>query len=206
MWGGPPRGLLAAPGTYTVTLAKVVDGVTTPLAEPRSFEVVPLHSATPEKADPSAVAAFWREYEQAVRDHTAIQVALAQALVKVDRMNEVILNSAADLGELDQMLAAVRRDLHALDHRLNGDRSKQQPGEKFQPIINDRLSSVARGVDRSTSGPTTTHRRMLEIATTEIEALKADLAVTMTQMTDLSQKLLNAGAPWLEGQPLPSQQ
>lgn len=204
MWGGPPRGLMAAPGTYTVTLAKVVDGVTTLLAEPRSFEVVPLHGVTPDQANPSAVAAFWREYEQAVRDHTAIQVALAQALVKIDRMNEVILNSAADLGELDQTLSIVRHELHDLDKNLNGDRNKQQPGEKFQPIINDRLFSVARGVDRSTAGPTATHRRMLEIATTEIEVVNANLDATMNKLTDLAQKLMDAGAPSLEGQPIRS--
>jgi photosystem II stability/assembly factor-like uncharacterized protein len=206
MWGGPPQGLMVAPGIYTVTLSKVVDGVATQLAEPQSFEVVPLRSKAPVAEDPKRVAAFWREYEQAVRDHTAIQLALAQALVKIDRMKEVILNSTADTGELDQTLAAVRGELLDLDQILNGDRSKQEPGEKFKPIITHRLSSVARGIDRSTYGPTATHRRMLEIATSEIDVIKVDLAGTLTKLTELSQKLMDAGAPWIEGQLLPSDQ
>jgi hypothetical protein len=206
MWGGPPQGLMVAPGIYTVTLSKVVDGVATQLAEPQSFEVVPLRSKAPVAEDPQRVAAFWREYERAVRDHTAIQLALAQALVKIDRMKEVILNSTADTGGLDQTLAAVRGELLDLDQILNGDRSKQEPGEKFKPIINDRLSSVARGIDRSTYGPTATHRRMLEIATSEIDVIKVDLAVTLTKLAELSQKLMDAGAPWIEGQLLPSDQ
>ncbi len=202
MWGGPPRGLLAAPGTYTVTLVKTLDGVTTPLAQPQAFEVMPLHNNTSNDEDPSRVAAFWREYEQAVREHTAAQVALAQALVKVERLQAVVLQSAAEPGELDAALAVVRRDLHNLDETLNGNRSRQQPGEKFNPIIYDRLFSVARGIERSTKGPTTTQRRMLEIATSELAAFQAELSKSLGKLTELAEKLRDAGGPWLEGEPL----
>jgi hypothetical protein len=202
MWGGPPRGLLAAPGTYTVTLAKTVDGVTTPLAQPQSFEVVPLHNNTSNAGDPSRGAAFWRQYEQAVREHTAVQVSLAQALVKIERLQAVLLQSAAEPGELDEVLATVRRDLQDLDEVLNGNRSRQQPGEKFNPIIYDRLFSVARGIERSTQGPTTTHRRMLEIATTELTAFQGKLTTALDKLSALAEKLRDAGGPWLEGERL----
>jgi hypothetical protein len=39
---GGPQASLVKPGQYKVTLTKVVNGVSTPLAEPQSFEVVPL--------------------------------------------------------------------------------------------------------------------------------------------------------------------
>ena len=37
-----PQGPMAAPGKYTVSMAKVVDGVATPLGQPQTFEAVPL--------------------------------------------------------------------------------------------------------------------------------------------------------------------
>jgi hypothetical protein len=39
---GGPQASLVKPGQYKVTLTKVVNGVATPLAEPQSFEVLPL--------------------------------------------------------------------------------------------------------------------------------------------------------------------
>jgi photosystem II stability/assembly factor-like uncharacterized protein len=204
LWGGPPRGQMVAPGRYRVTLSRVIDGVATEVSGPQEFQVVPLRGGALTAADPAAVAEFWRAYEEAVRVHTALQVSLAQCLLKMERINEVILNSTAAVGDLDETLAAVRSELQDLDQRLNGNRSKQQPGEKFRPIIQDRLFSVARGVDRSTYGPTATHRRMLEIANRQIDVIRSDLTDTQATLTELVQQLIDAGAPWIEGEPLPS--
>src|SRR5690606_24237192 len=57
-WSMPPAGPLAAPGTYTVTLAKEVDGVVTPLSEPRTFQVVALDNAAFAAKDKNALLAF----------------------------------------------------------------------------------------------------------------------------------------------------
>ncbi|MFT7678264.1 MAG: photosystem II stability/assembly factor-like uncharacterized protein, partial [Planctomycetota bacterium] len=62
MWGGPPQGLMAAPGRYTVSLHAQVDGQLRQLAGPEAFDVVPLRKGALAGADPQAVASFWREY------------------------------------------------------------------------------------------------------------------------------------------------
>ena len=204
MWGGPPQGLMAAPGSYSVELSQVVDGVTAQLASPQSFEVVPLRAGSLTGASPAEAAEFWREYEKAVRIHTALQVALQHSMVKLQRLNEVLLNSTAELGELDQTLASVGSELQQLDQTLNGDRSKQAVGEKFAPIIQDRLFSVLRGVDRSTYGPTATHRRMLEIANEEMAVILSDLSDTQATLSELVQQMIDAGAPWIEAEALPA--
>lgn len=203
LWGGPPRGLMAAPGTYSVSLSTVIDGQATELAEPQVFEVVPLRSGTLKGADVEGVAAFWREYEDSVRMHSAMQMSLAEMMVKVDRMNKVLLNSTADVGELDQALNSLRGELQSIDESLNGNRSKQEAGEKFQPIIQDRLFAVSLGVERSTYGPTDTHRRLLELATSDIGELHAQLLAAQTKLSTIAKQLMSTGAPWLEGEPLP---
>jgi len=38
-FGAPPSGFMAAPGSYSVSMAQEIDGVITPLSEPQSFEV-----------------------------------------------------------------------------------------------------------------------------------------------------------------------
>ena len=60
-WEQPPRGPLALPGTYSVTLAKEVDGVTTSLTEPVEFQVIPLDVSTFAAEDREAVLRFQRK-------------------------------------------------------------------------------------------------------------------------------------------------
>ena len=203
LWGGPPRGLMAAPGTYTVTLSKQVNGEVTPLSEPRPFEVTPLRAGALPAAHPTEVAAFWRSYEAAVRSHTAMVVALREMLARAERMRVVLARSTADVGSLDATLHALRADLLDLDHRLNGDRAKQSAGEKHPPIPGDRLAAVSRGVDRSTHGPTATHRQMLAIAASELAELRDPIQGCRARLTALASSLVRAGAPWIEGEPLP---
>ena len=201
-WGLPPSGLMAAPGTYTVTLYKLVDGKSEILDGPRSFEVQPLRSGALSGANPAEVAKFWREYESAVRTHSAMVIALAKMLRKIQRIQQVIAHSTADIGDMDDQVAILRTTLLDIDQQLNGNRSKQEPGEKSRPIINDRLFSVGRGVDRSTYGPTTTHRRMLEIANEQIKDIHGKLVLAEANLTALVKDLIAKGAPWMEGEPL----
>ncbi|MEM9555176.1 MAG: glycosyl hydrolase [Acidobacteriota bacterium] len=202
-WGEPPRGLMVAPGTYQVALAVQADGKTRMLSEPRRFEVTPLRRGALEGSSPDEVAAFWRRYEDAVREHTAMQVTLSQLMTQVERMARVIEHSQVDLLEIDPRFHELRGDVLELEGRFNGLRSKREPGEKAPLTAGDRLFAVSRGVGLSTYGPTTSHRQSLEIATREMADLRAELERNETELSQLARELLAAGAPWLEGEPLP---
>jgi photosystem II stability/assembly factor-like uncharacterized protein len=202
MWGLPPRGLMAAPGTFTVTLSSQLDGAVEELSEPRSFEVVPLRKGALEGADPQQVAEFWREFESGQRLFTALQVDLSGQLAKTRRMADVLSWSQAD-PELEMRYHELRERLHALDARLNGNRSRQEPGEKVRPTIQERLFSVQLGIERSTYGPTKTIRASLDIAKREIAELHAEVERTGRDVKAFGRALVEAGAPWLEGGELP---
>ncbi len=62
---------------------------------------------------------------------------------------------------------------------------------------------MARGVGQSTYGPTPSHRASLEIATTEMAELRAELEHRQAELSELVRQLIAAGAPWIEGEPLP---
>lgn len=203
LWGGPPRGLMAAPGTFTAELYQVVQGEVTRLSQPQEFQVKPLRSGTLPAASPQDVAAFWREYEQAVRRHSAVLIALSRVLTKIERMQKLLQQTPETPGETDQRLKSLRAEARKLDHQLNGNRAKQEVGEKYDPVIADRLFAVSRGVDRSTYGPTPTHRRSLEIANEELGQVRQRLASLQQQLTSLGRELWEAGGPWLESEPLP---
>jgi photosystem II stability/assembly factor-like uncharacterized protein len=197
-------GMLAEPGTYTVTLSKEMDGGVTRLAEPVAFEVRRMMEGSLQGAGAKDAAAFWQEIASVQRSVTAATRALADALKRVDAMRVALARAPAAPGDLDGRLHALRETLLDLDERLNGNRSKREVGEKGPPTIRNRLRFAAGGVRFSTYGPTPTLRESLEIARDEFAEFKAALEDALDrQMPEMEKALAEAGAPWVEGQAIP---
>ena len=199
-----PKGMLAAPGKYSVTLAKKVDGEITELSEAFLFEIVQLHEGALKGDTPEDVAAFWREIEDMQRATSASSIALRNAIKRVDAMRIALERTQTNPQELEKSLFNLRQDLLSLDEKLNGNRSKQEIGEKSPPSIRQRLNVASYGTSNSTYGPTPTHKRSMEIAKEEYKEVKSLLEnIRQEQIPALEKQLTYAGAPWIEGQPLP---
>ena len=203
LWGSPPQGMMVAPGEYTVSLASVVDGESRLLAGPQTFQVVRLRKGALDGSSPQEVAEFWRRYESAAQTHSALQVSLARTTTRMERMAQVIENSRGDVFEIDPRFHELRKEILELAARFSGHPSKQEPGEKAPPTIGDRLSAVARGVDHSTYGPTSTHLEIMNIAEHDMQEIQVQLEGYQEKLSDLVRELMAAGAPWIEGEPLP---
>jgi len=198
-----PAGLLAAPGRYSATLTKEVDGAITILSPPVRFEVVPLREGALQGSPPAEAAAFWRSYEDSVRTSSAVSRMLGTELARVEAMKTALSRAATAPGELDERLDRLRTKLQDLEDDLFGNRAKRQVGEKTNPNVGSRLSAVELGVYQSTYGPTPTLRKTLEIANSQLREIKSDLDEARAEAAALGQHLLQAGAPWVEGNPLP---
>ncbi len=199
-----PRGVMAAPGEYMVTLSKLVDGQTTDLSLPIPFQVKRMRKGALKGTDPEITAEFWQQIAQAQRNISAVSLALRKAQKKVDALHIAILRTPAAPGELDKQLHDIKQKLFVLDEKLNGNRSKQTIGEKNNPTINNRLRVAMSGTMSSTYGPTPTHRRSLEIATAQLGEFKTILEnILNDQLPSLEKALQDAGAPWIEGQSIP---
>ncbi len=200
MWGGPPKGMMAAPGKYSVSLFQQVDGKITELSKPQSFDVVPLRKGALEGKPMEEVLAFWRSYEDAVRSHSALQVSLNNSLTKVKRMKKVLDQTRAAAADFDNRLHRIRMDLLKIDQNLSGNKSKMQPGEKTKPTIGARLFTLSIGIGNSTYGPTTNHKNGLDIINKQMNAIQTDLKKSQEMLSDLAKDLVNAGGPWMEGE------
>jgi len=86
---------------------------------------------------------------------------------------------------------------------ITGD-SKQRVGEKTKPTINNRLRFAMSGTRLSTYGPTPTLERSLAIAKSQFAELKLQLdEILNVRLPAMEKALREAGAPWVEGQPIP---
>jgi septal ring factor EnvC (AmiA/AmiB activator) len=196
--------VLAAPGTYQVTLAKQVDGQTTTLAGPIRFEVERLRAGALEGATPEETVAFWRQLATARRSATAATKAVEQTLGHLETLRTALRRSESAPDGLDAELHAIEQELYEIEEGLKGSTSRDAVGEPDVHHVNRRLGVVSNGTRLSSYGPTPTHRRSLEIAEQELEALRDRLnAILEERLPALERQLEAVGAPWVPGQPVP---
>jgi hypothetical protein len=198
-----PAGLLAAPGNYSATLAKEVGGEIAILSPPVHFEVAPLREGALQRNSHSESAAFWRSYEDAVMASSAVNRSLGLEVARAEAMKTALSRATTAPGDLDERLNRLRTNLNDLEDELYGNRAKRQVGEKTKPSVRSRLWAVGLGLASSTYGPTPTHRMTLEIAIAQLRRIKSDLEAARAEAADLGEELLEAGAPWVEGNRLP---
>ena len=103
----------------------------------------------------------------------------------------------ADIDGLEAELAQLRV-------RLQGDRPRARRQEPIPPSIMRRAADVGSGHWDSRQAPTTTQRRALEIAQSELDEFLGDLKRALeVRLPELEAALEAAGAPWTPGRALP---
>jgi len=195
-----PKGLLAAPGDYTATLVKLIDGEATELSAPQQFTVKRLKEGALKGSTPEATAAFWRELEDINLELSATNVVLKENEEKLKRMTIALSRSQSAPGNLDKELHEVSSKLHRMRKQLSGDPLRKEVGEKSKPTIGNRISVAAMGTQNSTYGPTPTHQQSIAIAQQELDALRAELKQLIeVQIPELEKALIKAKAPYVKG-------
>ncbi len=205
--GGPSRGdsgFMAAPGTYSVTMSKRVDGKVTKLTGPVQFDVVRVFEGVLEGSSPTDVAAFMGQIAELQRGVTAADEAMELTFKSVEELERALARSTVDPGTLDTELEALKQKLYELDQALSGNRSIGALGHPQAPTVSRRLRVASMGGSMSDYGPTATHRRAYEIARQEF----GEIEVGLRQLIDvdlpaLEAKMEAAGVPWSPGRPLP---
>jgi len=201
---GQTNGFMVVPGTYSVELAKRVDGEVTPLAGPREFDVVRMRRGALDGAEPEETVAFWKRLAEMQRRVSAANQMIDLARERIDSMNTALERSTAPAGELDAELHEVSQRLHEIAEQLEGRESMGQLNEP-QNTIGQRMFVAMIGTGRSTYGPTPTHEMSLDIAEQEFADVAEELDRMMqTRIPALERALSEAGAPWTPGAPLPA--
>ena len=194
----PPKGMLTSPGTYTVQLYKQVDGSITKLSEPVSFKVVPLREGALKGASPEEATAFMKSYDAVIAKSSSLELAMSNATKRTKAMQSALSRVTAAPGELDNKLHKLTSQLNELDREYHGNGAKREIGEKTKSAINDRLFSLYIGLSNSTYGPTSTHKKTMQIVNDQLSSIESKLETIKTEMGKLSSDLGEAGAPPVE--------
>ncbi len=199
-----PQGIMVAPGEYTVTLSKQIDGIITNLSEPMEFIVEQMRKGALQGSTPDETVAFWNELETLQGATSAASFALNEAQKKVDEMIKALSRSNVGPGDLNTKLYNLKLELLDIETEFYGNKSKSEVGERNNPTVYNRMMVAQMGTNNSTYGPTPTHIRSLEIANKQFAVIKAKIVdIIDNKIPVLEKELIDIGAPWIKGQPLP---
>jgi photosystem II stability/assembly factor-like uncharacterized protein len=195
----PIQGPLAVPGTYTVRLARRLDGAETTLGQPQTFTVVPLYLSTMSEGDRTQVLEFQRRASRLQKAIMGAGRANDDALVRVQHIRKALDQIDGPEPKLVARVNAVDQTLRDIDEALNGDAAIRSGNEPAPPSLVDRITVAVNGFT-TTVPPTTTHREALTIAEQQFVPLLARLRQAVeVDLASIEKELNAAGAPWTPG-------
>ena len=198
-WEEPERGRLAAPGSYSITLGKVVGGEHTTLAEARQFDVVPLELATLAAADRAAAMDFHARVARLQRAVTGAIEAADEAETRIAHVHKALLDTPAADPDLLGETRRLTDELNELLVGLRGDPTKSARNVFQPPSIEDRIERIAGDQWYTTQAPSRTHQQAYQWAAEAFTVELGRLRALFDRLGELEQRLEAAGGPWTPG-------
>ncbi len=199
-WQQPARGPLVAPGTYSVTLEKVVDGQPTSVGAPRSFEVDVLSNATLPAENRATVLAFQQQTARLQRAVLGAVELVGETRTKLGAIRKAIRRTPGLDLAFDRRAREIELALEPIGIALSGDTFLRRRQENTPPSIAERVDAVVSSSWYSTAAPTQTQQDAYRIAGAAFENQLAALRTLVTgDLASLERELEAAGAPWTPG-------
>jgi photosystem II stability/assembly factor-like uncharacterized protein len=199
-WDEPLEGVLVIPGTFTVSIAKRVDGVSTEIGKPQTFTVESLELATLAAQDKEELLAFQKKAGELQRAMMGAGAANSEALREIQYIKKALMDTPNVDPQLGNLARALERQLQEFQLRLSGDRTLRRRSEPASPSLMRRVSTQL----FTTCPITETNKRNYEIAAADFEKLLEEMRqvieIDLEKLKDSSEA---AGAPWTPGRRLP---
>ncbi len=199
IWGSDPVGPLAMPGTYTVTMSSVVDGVTADLGQPQEFEVVDLGINTFAADNPAEVHAFQQKVSDLDRAFRGAVKWATNAESRIAHTRKALFDTP---GADTAMLAESQKLQTEIDDilvELNGDETRENRNVFTPPSISERVNRIVRSQWDTTSAPTQTKKDGYEWAADAFAKELGRLKALASDLEAFESQLEAAGAPWTPG-------
>lgn len=200
-WDLVSAGPLAPPGAYTAQLSTLVDGVSTDISEPATFNVLDLNMATLAARDAARTEKF--EFERKVASLLRAVAGAQRLLSETDGRLTLLRKAASDTPGLSpdtfKTIDGLRTRVKDLQTSFNGDSTAGRRMVATGPGISDRLYPIIGSLSNSTQPPTGTQQEQYEAAAAEFEQSLGILKQLDTDMAALNAAMEAAGAPWTPG-------
>ena len=198
--GEPTTGTYVAPGSYTVAMSKIVDGIETKLTESVSFNVVTLANVTLGTQNRRDLADFQQKVSDLQSTLRAVGNLIDDIENRLNRMRVAAKSVKGDNANILSDIQEVQSRLNDINNSLYGDRLSSRLDIDRSPSISDRINSAVYGTISATSAPTQTHRDGYQIAREEIEPILREIQqIVKREIVSIENALDRVGAPYTPG-------
>ncbi|MEL7296698.1 MAG: glycosyl hydrolase [Pseudomonadota bacterium] len=193
-------GVLAAPGTFSVSMSKRIDGVLTATGQSQTFEVVSVRKdPVLPGSDQSQRVVFENAVDELSRAGTGTVAAIDDLTAELDAVKSTLIR-AKDDGAMYATANRIQQQLKEARDRLTDNPQRAIYNDVGEMTLQARLWHARFSPTTQAHGPTAAQRESYEIAKT----LYGQVAASLTSLVDgdyasLKQAMDDAGVPWTPG-------
>jgi len=197
--GAKSWGLIITPGTYTVEVYSIKDGIVAKIIDATSFNVVDLYGKPRSNQLDEELMKFRTEISETYRLLSGSEQLMTESKEKLELLENAVRNyPGADLSILVS-IERLKTEFSNLDIALNGDKLRSKYQFETTPSIYDRFSSIYYQLYNNTRGVTKTQRKNKVSVEEEYTAFRSQLNAIVVELKTIETQLESIGIPYLKG-------
>jgi photosystem II stability/assembly factor-like uncharacterized protein len=197
---GGPSGPLVMPGRFSVSIARKVNGVVTPVAKPQQFSVIVEGTESLPAADRAALVEFQTKVAKLQRAVSGASETANSLKARLGAIKRALQETPAADARLTTDAIALDRRTNEIIRALRGDSVLRSRNENVPRSINERVSGIVGEQRMSTSRPTQTQADQYSAAAQEFQQVLGNLrSLIENDLAKLEKAMEAAGAPWTPG-------
>lgn len=193
------RGYVALPGTYYVSMSKVVNGAASELVGKQAFNIKPLNNVTLPAADRAEVVAFMGKAAELQRSVSAAGAMTRDINKRMDYLKAAVRNTPEVPLDMLGKIKEIEEDLREVSMALSGDPSVSRRQFETLPSIGGRVGRILWGLSESSSAIPSEMKEQYEIAGELFEPVMEQLAGIVSAVQKIEKELEAMGAPYTPG-------
>lgn len=198
-WASTPKGPLALPGTYSITLAKRQGGEFVELSEPQSFEVKSLERSPETTSDRPELLKFQDAVGELARAVYGASGVVGEMQSRIDHLKAAVVDTPSATEQHAQTVRALEARLADLKVSLSGDSTIFSRNEAVPWSLSTRAANLHYSVLDFQSDVPDFYRDSYAIATGQLEVLLQSLESIEKDLIDFEAEMEALGAPWTPG-------
>lgn len=192
-------GVLVAPGRYSVSMQKRVDGKLEDLNQGQSFAAVSIREPTLPGSTQEQRVIFETQIDELIRAADGTSSAIDEIVEELNAIKQVLARSRVD-GAMYEIADSIQERLLRQRERLNGDPTRNIYNDWDEVALSQRVWHARFDAGIGAYGPTPLQRESLRIGRSLYDDVKSELTELIdSEYLTLKEALDDAQVPWTPG-------